>query len=160
MAVPFVARSQAPHGGALSVACRDASKSCGITKRITAHTLRHSFATHLLENGADTRVIQALLGHSRIETTARYVRVAASDCRHAKSARRSGNQAETRSPGNNSGCHGPLSKWPTFFDDMARLTGKLTGFPSSSARHAGHRGLPHRGSRWPSRKMRPMRSNS
>ena len=63
--------------GSLSQACRDAAKSSGMTKRITAHILRHSFATHLLENATDTRVIQALLGHSRIETTARYVRVAA-----------------------------------------------------------------------------------
>ena len=61
--------------GALSQACHDAAKSSGMTKHVTAHILRHSFATHLLENAADTRVIQALLGHSRIETTARYVRV-------------------------------------------------------------------------------------
>ena len=59
----------------ISQACRDASKQCGLTKRITAHTLRHSFATHLLENGTDTRVIQVLLGHTRIDTTARYTMV-------------------------------------------------------------------------------------
>ena len=56
-------------------ACRDAARQSGIAKRITPHVLRHSFATHLLEAGEDIRIIQALLGHKRITTTAHYAQV-------------------------------------------------------------------------------------
>mgnify|MGYP001554274501 FL=1 len=60
----------------LSYACRMAAKEAGIEKRVTMHLLRHSFATHLLEQRVDIRVIQVLLGHSKLETTTVYTHVA------------------------------------------------------------------------------------
>jgi integrase/recombinase XerD len=60
----------------LSRLFHEAANAAGIKKSVTLHALRHSFATHLLERGRDIRVIQALLGHEKLDTTARYTRVA------------------------------------------------------------------------------------
>jgi len=62
----------------LSRVFHEAAAAAGITKRISLHSLRHSFATELLEEGTDIRYIQAVLGHDKLDTTARYTRVATS----------------------------------------------------------------------------------
>jgi integrase/recombinase XerD len=69
----------------LQRACRAAAAAAGLDKKVTVHTLRHCFATHLLERGVDIRVIQDLLGHRHINATSRYARVAISMIRQVQS---------------------------------------------------------------------------
>ena len=63
------------HESALQRAVREAGRRCGLSKTVTPHTLRHSFATHLLESGYDIRTVQELLGHSDVSTTMIYTHV-------------------------------------------------------------------------------------
>lgn len=69
----------------LNRACHFAAQAAGIDKRVSLHTLRHSFATHLLEQKVDIRVIQVLLGHKKLDTTALYSQVATRTIREVKS---------------------------------------------------------------------------
>ena len=84
----------------LNRACHQAAEAAGIAKRVSMHTLRHSFATHLLEQKTDVRVIQVLLGHKKLETTARYTQVALKTIGEVKSPLESlvRDLAEERSP--------------------------------------------------------------
>ena len=68
-------RNEPLHPSGVQHACRAAAQAAGLTKHATPHTLRHSYATHLLEAGLDVRTLQKLLGHSNLATTAHYTHV-------------------------------------------------------------------------------------
>src|SRR5579863_9466883 len=92
-------RHRAEHLEPLNRAVTATKDLAGIAKRVSPHTLRHSFAAHLLEQGVDIRVIQVLLGHAKLETTALYTRVAVNTVRDIKSPlERLGVNLASRSP--------------------------------------------------------------
>lgn len=81
----FVLRLRRASARSIGRAVKRAARQAGIVKPVSCHTLRHSFATHLLERGYDIRTVQELLGHSDVSTTMIYTRVMNKGARAVKS---------------------------------------------------------------------------
>src|SRR5262249_10204932 len=97
-------------------ACRAAAIRAGIQKKLGPHTLRHCFATHLLESGADLRTIQLLMGHERLEDTTIYLHLSQ---RHLHAAINPLDQLTLRTEGENQ----PMSRPPFELADVIRMAG-------------------------------------
>ena len=113
----------------IDLVCRTARRKCDIAKPVTPHSLRHAFAVHLLESGADLRTIQLLLGHRNSSTSARYLRLATSKVCATPSPLDSlksvaPSHAELASVANLEPSDGP--KWPTSSTATAKPIAKPT----------------------------------
>lgn len=81
----FPSRKTHIHWKSVQKVVKNAAKNADIVKNVTPHTLRHSFATHLLENDTDLRIIQKLLGHSNIKTTQIYTHISTQSIKNVAS---------------------------------------------------------------------------
>jgi len=77
-------KSRPISSGTIAMVCRDAARRAGLRKRVTPHTLRHTFATHYLEAGTDLRTLQMMMGHTSLKTTSRYLHVSTEKIRQTR----------------------------------------------------------------------------
>ena len=142
----------------LQLACRRAAEAAGLSKSVTVHTLRHSFATHLLEQGVDIRVIQDLLGHRHIKSTAGYARVAIDMIRQVQSPLELLNMAATTPEWRAGDVPSKARSGGHLPPPRCRLAHRQqdSSKPRPAARHDGNRDLSHRCARRSRRTLRRL----
>ena len=149
----------------LSRVVRETAREAGIAKRVSPHTLRHSFATHLLEQNVDIRVIQVLLGHAKLETTALYTRVAVNTIRDVTSPLEKPGRAPGRALAarlTRAACRG-LTRGRRHLSRPRRGLAQGQRWPCKPRPiegDVGDRSLPHRRARRPCRALRGLRAHA